>query len=107
MRKKHIKNWAFPKQYNDEELKELIAKDLDNLSFQKHCEEVADNLNVDPLIVRELLIDNSFTVLSLIQKKVLSDKEVKINITGYFSLIVVHIKYNLKRIKKIKHSNSK
>jgi hypothetical protein len=97
MQKKHIKN-PFPKKYNDQQLREHIVSQVDNLQFNQHCQQVADNLKIDVIIVKELLLENSFTVLSLIQKNVLKDKEVKINITGYFSFITTLLRYKVRHL---------
>jgi hypothetical protein len=102
MKKKHInKNDAFDKKYSNQELQSHINKELDNLNFIKHCDEVAKNLNIDPVVVKELLTHNSFLVLSLIQFYVLKNKEVKINITGYFSFVTTLIKYKITHLRKI------
>lgn len=104
MRRKRIdqnKNNVFSKRYSDKELKQHIVKEVDNLQFQRHCDEVASNLKIDPLVVKEVLLDNSFTVLSLIQKNVLKNKSVKINITGYFSFITTLIKYKITHLRKL------
>jgi hypothetical protein len=97
-----IMKMFYPLRYTDKGLKELIQKDVDNLEFNKHCEEVAKNLNIDPIVVKDLLLQNSLTVLSLLQKKALKSQEIKINITGYFSLITSKVKYNLNKLKTIK-----
>lgn len=100
MQKKPIKE-IFPKKYSKEEFKKHITEHVDNEQFQRHCQEVANNLNIDVIVVRDLLLDNSLTVLSLIQKNVFSKKEVKINITGYFSLFTTLIKYKYYHLRKI------
>lgn len=73
--------------YSKEELLEHINDQLDDSDFNRHCQEVADNLGIDVTVVRELLIDNSFTVLNLLQSSILKKKNIKINITGYFRLV--------------------
>ena len=100
MPKKHTKNNVFEKRYTKEQLKEHIYKDVDNLKFQEHCNEVAKNLKIDPVVVRDLLLHNSFIVLWLIQTSVLKNIEIKINITGYFSLITTLIKYKIHNLRK-------
>ena len=102
MRKGRInkyENNVFEKRYTDEELKNHISKEVDNLIFEEHCKEVAMNLNVNPVVVKELLLNNSFTVLSLIQNSVLKNKEIKINITGYFSFITTLIKFKITHLR--------
>jgi len=98
---KENKNTVFDKKYNLEQLKQHISNEVENLKFQEHCNEVAKNLNVDPIVVKELLLDNSFVVLSLIQKSVLQNKEVKINITGFFSFITTLIKFKITHLRKL------
>lgn len=102
MRRKRIskyKNDVFSKRYSDQELLNHISTEVDNLKFNEHCNEVAKNLNIDPIVVKELLMNNSFTVLSLIQSSVLKNKEVKINITGYFSFITTLIKFKITHLR--------
>lgn len=91
----------FKKKYSKKELQEHIEKQVDNLKFQEHCQQVADNLNIDVIVVKDLLLNNSFTVLSLIQANVLKNKEVKINITGYFSFITILIKYKITHLRSL------
>lgn len=100
MPKKHTSK-VFDKLYTDNEIKEHIVEQVDNLKFEEHCRQVAQNLNVDIVLVKELLMDNSFTVLSLIQQSILKDKVVKINITGYFSFVTVLIKFKISHLRKI------
>lgn len=98
MRKKRIKPFTFNKIYNKKELKEHIDNELQNDTFERHCNEVANNLSIDPQIVKDLLKDNSFQVLSLIQESVLKEKEIRINIFGYFYFQTYHIRYVFDRI---------
>jgi hypothetical protein len=98
--KKHTNSFLFQKKYLDIQLKKHILQHVDNTSFNRHCQEVAANLKIDVLVVKELLLDNSFTVLSLIQQNALKNKEVKINITGYFSFITTLIKYKYTHLRK-------
>jgi hypothetical protein len=98
VRKKHIKRSHFNKIYTSEELLNHVNSELDNDTFRRHCAEVADNLNIDVVIVEDLLRDNSFQVLSLIQSSVLKEKEVRINIFGFIYFQTVHIKYIYKRM---------
>lgn len=100
---KAVTNRFFPLQYSDKQLKDLILKDVDNKEFENHCQEVANKLKIHPTVVKDLLIQNSFTVLSLLQKKALKSIEIKINITGYFSLVTSQIKYRLYQLKKKKN----
>lgn len=93
------KNNVFKKRYNDTQLKNHISNEVDNEKFNRHCNEVAKNLNIDPIVVKELLLHNSFTVLSLIQRSVLMNKEIKINITGYFSFITTLIKFKITHLR--------
>lgn len=99
MQKEPIKKDVFHKKYNNVELKEHIESQVNNLQFQEHCNQVAKNLDVDPIVVKELLLHNSFLVLSLLQKNVLKNKVIKINITGYFRLVTTLIKYKLSHLK--------
>jgi hypothetical protein len=101
MRKKHTKNSVFEKIYKDHELQNHIIKHVDNSKFDEHCEQVAKNLNIDPIVVKELLLNNSFVVLSLIQKYVKKNEEIKINITGFFSFITTLIKYKISHLQKL------
>lgn len=71
-----------------EETKKLIKSDVDNVLFDRHCQEVADNLKIDKVIVKELLLDKSYEMLTLIQKKAGCGKLIKINIFGYFSFFI-------------------
>lgn len=87
MQKKPTRSVFMTKVYTKKELTEYVNKELDNIDFENHCKEVAEKCNVDPLVVKELLIDNSITVLWQLQKSTLDFKKIKINITGYFSLI--------------------
>lgn len=98
MQKKHTKNNVFEKIYTKEQLEKHISEQVDNLKFNEHCNQVAKNLGIDPIVVKELLLDNSLTVLSLLQKNVRDNKEIKINITGYFSLLTTLIKYRIKHL---------
>jgi hypothetical protein len=99
MRKERTdKNKIFRKGLTKKELKNHISKNLDNLKFQEHCEEVARNLNVDVVVVRELLEHNSFMVLSLLQKAVIENKVIKINITGFIIFMTVLIKYKIRNL---------
>ena len=67
------------------EIKDIVNNDVDNSLFNQHCQQVADELNIDLLIVKEALIDNSVSVLHLIQSSILKKKKIKVNIFGYFS----------------------
>jgi hypothetical protein len=71
--------------FTKEMFERKINNDVVNESFENHCNEVAKNLNIDPIVVKELLLDNSLTVLSLLQKSAYKFINIKINITGYFS----------------------
>jgi hypothetical protein len=99
MQKKRTKYNFFKKRYTDQQLKKHITKEVDNLKFNEHCEQVSINLGIDKTVVRELLLHNSFLVLSLLQKNILKNKEVKINITGYFSLITLLIKFKFTHLR--------
>lgn len=101
MRKRYTNDFIFKKKYSKDELRKHIKSEVDNQKFRNHCAEVANNLNIDEEIVRDLLLDNSFTVLSLIQTNVLKNKEIKINITGYFSLITTLIKYKYTHLRRL------
>ena len=92
---------VFDKTYTEDEIKEHISKEVDNLKFEEHCKQVAKNLNIDVVVVKELLMDNSYTVLSLVQKSILKNKVVKINITGFFSFVTVLIKFKMSHLRKI------
>lgn len=86
MRKKFINRvLETTKTYSSKELKDHIKNDVDNESFNRHCQEVADNLKINVVIVKELLLDNAYQTLWLLQKSVTKKKEVKINIFGFFS----------------------
>jgi transcription termination factor NusB len=89
--------------YNDEQLKSHIHDNVVNEKFEQHCAEVAKNLEIDPIIVKELLLDNSFTVLSLLQKAILKFRYIKVNITGFFSLRTMK---NFNKVKYIKKQKS-
>lgn len=93
-------NKIFDKKYSDKQLLDHINKEVKNLKFKQHCEEVAKNLKIDPIVVQDLLLHNSFVVLSLIQKSVLKNKIVKINITGYFSFVTTLIKFKISHLRK-------
>ena len=95
MRRKLTRNNVFEKIYTDAELKRHISIEVENEKFNEHCKQVADNLKIDPIVVKELLLHNSFIVLSLIQKNVQLNRDVKINITGFFSFVTVLIKYKI------------
>jgi len=101
MPRKHTNGFIFKKKYLQYQLKKHIKKHVENATFERHCHEVADNLKVDVTIVRDLLLNNSLTVLTLIQESVLKNKEVKINITGYFSFITTLLKYKYTHLRKI------
>lgn len=73
--------------YTQEDFKRYVDRNLDgNQSFLQHCTEAANNCNVHPDIVRDLLKDHAVQTLVLLQEKALKNQSVKINITGYFSL---------------------
>ncbi len=99
MPKKHTSKSVFKKRYTPKQLKEHISINVENEKFNEHCQQVAKNLNIDIIVVKDLLLNNSFTVLSLIQSNVLKNKEVKINITGYFSFITTLIKYKISHLR--------
>ena len=69
------------------QIEEVLVKELDTPKFEQHCQEVAANLNIDVAIVRDLLINNSLTVVNLLQKKAIKDAFIKINIRGFFSFV--------------------
>lgn len=95
MQKEPTRNNVFQKKYNKVQLEEHIESQVNNLQFQEHCNQVAKNLGIDPIVVKDLLLHNSFLVLSLLQKNVLKNRVIKINITGYFRLVTTLIKYKI------------
>lgn len=87
--------------YSAEEIKQLVNANLDIEAFERHCVEVAEKFNVDPIVVKELLIDNSIQTLTVLQTAVIKNEAVKVNIYGFFSFITERIyKKNLKMIYK-------
>ena len=101
MQRKHTRQSVFDKKYNAVELKEHIQSQVDNIQFQEHCNQVAKNLNVDPIVVKDILLHNSFLVLSLLQLNVLKNRVIKINITGYFRFTTTLIKYKITHLRRI------
>lgn len=102
MRKKRIDtSKAFEKKYSNDKLKKHIQLEVENAKFNLHCEEVAKNLNINVTVVKELLLNNSFLVLALIQKSVLQNKVVKINITGYFSFVTTLLKFKTTHLRAV------
>lgn len=75
-----------------------ILKDVDNEAFAQHCKAIADKMGVDPIVVRELLLDYSFGVLDLLQSAILKNRFIKVNIFGFFSFVTK--KNDYKKIKK-------
>jgi hypothetical protein len=106
MPRKHTNSYLLQKKYTDTQLQDHIKNQVDNVQFNRHCNEVSQNLGIDVVIVKDLLLNNSFTVLSLIQKCVLKNKAVKINITGYFSFVTVLMKYKYSHLFKITKGRS-
>jgi hypothetical protein len=100
MRRKRISN-IFEKKYTSKELAKHVSQQVDNIKFNEHCQQVAKNLNIDVVVVKDLLLNNSFVVLSLIQSSVLMNKVVKINITGYFSFVTTLIKYKITHLRAV------
>ena len=98
MPKKHTRLFSFNKIFKEKELKEHVDSELENLAFKRHCAEVASNLNIDVKIVEDVLKDNSFQVLSLLQDSVLKEKEIRINIIGFIYFETIHIKYVFKKM---------
>lgn len=96
MKKKRTR-FAFEKlRITDKEFKERIESSVCNQSFDDHCNQVAAKFNIDPIVVKELLLDNSFTVLKLIQLACIKNAAVKINIRGFFSFITKPMMYKKK-----------
>lgn len=98
MPKKHTRLFSFSKIFKDQELKDHVNSELENEAFKRHCKEVASNLNIDIQVVEDVLKDNSFQVLSLIQNNVLKEKEARINIIGFIYFEIIHVRYVFKRI---------
>ena len=101
MARKRISKSVFEKKYSSKQIAKHVNEQVDNIKFNEHCQQVADNLNVDVTVVKDLLMDNAFTVLSLIQKSILENKVVKINITGYFSFVTTLIKYKITHLRAV------
>ena len=90
--------------YSKKQIQSIVKNQLDIEAFERHCQEVADKLNIDVVIVRELLIDNAEQVLIVLHDAVVKREVIKVNIYGFFSFTTRFIRKELK-IKFVKFKN--
>ena len=82
--------------YSKKQIQEKVKTQLEIEAFERHCNEVAEKLNVDVVIVRELLIDNSQQVLYILQQAVANREVIKVNIYGFFSFTTAFLRKEFK-----------
>lgn len=90
--------------FSDKDIKEYLNSELDNQSFKNHCQETANNLKLPYEIVEDVLKDQAFQVLKLLQQEALKKKRSKFNIYGFLSFESIRKSLNTKFIKH-EHSN--
>jgi len=73
------------KHLTDYRLKQKLNTALSVEIFDRHCQEVSEQLGIHKSVVRSVLYNYAFYILKLMQFKVITRKYVKVNIPGYFS----------------------
>lgn len=99
MAKRRIKDYPY---YHPEQMRQHILDNVDIEAFDRHCQQVADNVGVDKIVVRELLLDHAHVTLSLLQVHALRKRCIKINIAGFISFVTTRIKDPIVRPSKLK-----
>lgn len=105
MQKKRIKRIPL-KYYPDSEIMEYVLKELDCEDFRRHCRETAANLGIDAKVVTEVMTDHAYQVIKTVQKEVFLKRRIKINIYGFYFIVLFPPKQNVKFIKRKQNANN-